>query len=349
MERLKIDKMSAGSNSRQLVDGARQAVDSAKRSDDTAKRDDAATTDPAAPTALDFAPLILATYDSRAAKPEWFAVPGRHGNWMLWWVREGRQRWQTNQGDERWLASGSVVVAHGRRRGRIHIPAGSAWSAVSFDPIRRPVVPHHRHGWIAAPGHHQHQPTPQAWFGNDPAEPLGGRLAEQAQILLAEISRRWWRGDHDALVATGLLAAWVARLADACRNPERNRSDPVAQAEAYAREGFARGCTVADLATLVGLSRPALSAQFQAVHGCSIGSWLRRLRLERAHELLITTALDVAVVAKRSGYADATALGRACRQAWGITPGALRAGRLPRLSDAPGPDAKPAGSDQCDV
>ena len=75
---------------------------------------------------------------------------------------------------------------------------------------------------------------------------------------------------------------------------------------------------------------------FRHVHGCSVGTFVRRLRVARAQELLRRTAARIATVAVDAGFYDQSHLGRVFRAEIGMTPRQYRAlaGR-PEIYQAP--------------
>jgi AraC family transcriptional regulator len=80
---------------------------------------------------------------------------------------------------------------------------------------------------------------------------------------------------------------------------------------------------VATLAREAGVHRVHLARTFRDHFGVPITAYARQRRLRSARRLLAGD-LPLAGVAARAGFADQSHLTRAMRQAWGITPGALR-------------------------
>ncbi|WP_345711050.1 helix-turn-helix transcriptional regulator, partial [Kineococcus glutinatus] len=64
---------------------------------------------------------------------------------------------------------------------------------------------------------------------------------------------------------------------------------------------------------------------FRVATGCSPHQHVLRRRVERARELVVGTAVPLAQVAARCGFADQSHLTRALRRELGVTPAALRA------------------------
>lgn len=72
----------------------------------------------------------------------------------------------------------------------------------------------------------------------------------------------------------------------------------------FIRENPARPMQVDDVARQAGLCRRALELRFQSLLGRSPASEIRRVRINRAIELLQRTTLSVAAVAERSGFSS---------------------------------------------
>jgi AraC-like DNA-binding protein len=84
------------------------------------------------------------------------------------------------------------------------------------------------------------------------------------------------------------------------------------------------GASLADAARHVGISSPHLAELFKAATGETVGSFVRRRRLERARQLLDDDTLSIADVAERAGFAGASHFTTAFKAKFGVAPGAHR-------------------------
>jgi AraC-like DNA-binding protein len=82
--------------------------------------------------------------------------------------------------------------------------------------------------------------------------------------------------------------------------------------------------TVDGLAMIAGMSRSAFAAAFRRAFGQSPMSLVKLVRLRRASELLVTTALPVADVAKRVGFSSRSNFSLAFSQLHGMDPSRFR-------------------------
>ncbi|MFI6643551.1 GlxA family transcriptional regulator [Streptomyces sp. NPDC050504] len=140
------------------------------------------------------------------------------------------------------------------------------------------------------------------------------------------------RTDYGAAVANS-----VARLAlvapvrpggqtqftDTPLPPERGVS--FADTRAWAMRHLDEPLTLTDLARNAGVSIRTLSRRFHAETGLSPLQWLLHQRIERARELLETTALPMDQVARASGLGSADSLRQHVQRRLGLTPSAYRA------------------------
>ena len=75
----------------------------------------------------------------------------------------------------------------------------------------------------------------------------------------------------------------------------------------------------------MGVSRRTLELRFRAETGFPVGETILRERLERAKDLLRTTALPCEEIAARCGICDASHLAHLFRRKLGASPSAFRA------------------------
>ena len=103
----------------------------------------------------------------------------------------------------------------------------------------------------------------------------------------------------------------------------------VAIARTWALQHIDTRMGVSDLAAAAHLSPRTFARRVSEATGMPPARFLRRLRVERAVELLHNTDLAVTEVAHAVGYSDPTALRRAMGQELGMGPRAVRGQRIP--------------------
>ncbi|MDI1437665.1 AraC family transcriptional regulator [Polyangium sorediatum] len=117
-----------------------------------------------------------------------------------------------------------------------------------------------------------------------------------------------------------LFACALRTLASPLPGREALQDEPIAAALAEVRAAPEQSFELGELARRVGLSRSAFAARATALLGEPLGSYVRRLRLDRAAALLAGTALPIKVIAARVGYDSEAAFTRAFTRAHGKGP-----------------------------
>jgi len=134
-------------------------------------------------------------------------------------------------------------------------------------------------------------------------------LDHVAQALLAHMTATYGTAPSDKRrVAQGGLAAWQERRAK--------------EALLASMDGAAVG--LAELAGICGLSRSHFARAFKRSTGQPPHRWLLARQVEKAQDLLLTSALTLEQIAQRSGFADQSHLSRVFTALVGAPPGAWR-------------------------
>lgn len=93
------------------------------------------------------------------------------------------------------------------------------------------------------------------------------------------------------------------------------------------REGESQA-TIAELATLCGISRRHLIRAFRQQTGQTIGGFVQQITIDRARQQLAETGDSIKVVAAKLGYASSAAFATAFRRSCGVSPTQFRSNRL---------------------
>mgnify|MGYP003668824771 FL=1 len=132
-------------------------------------------------------------------------------------------------------------------------------------------------------------------------------LLKQCLVLAL---RRWIELEASPLS----LLPWLAGVADTRLN----------RALQAVFDQPAAAFTVESLAIIAGMSRSAFAAAFRRAFGQSPMNLVKLVRLRRASELLVTTTLPVADVAKRVGFSSRSNFSLAFSQLHGMDPSRFR-------------------------
>jgi AraC-like DNA-binding protein len=127
------------------------------------------------------------------------------------------------------------------------------------------------------------------------------------------------------LVTAGGLATVVlsALVAEQGIGSLRNRA-PVDAVVDHLRQHYDRPVSVTSLAAKTGLSTSHFCAQFRKTTGRSVVQYVKRHRIARASELLLTTDLAIGDIGERVGYRDPFYFSRQFRGVHGCSPSAYR-------------------------
>lgn len=148
--------------------------------------------------------------------------------------------------------------------------------------------------------------------------------AGRTSALAAQIHEEFL-GGREPLVLEGLMLAMIGTIVPQPA-PRERRGTPgwmdevIERLHAHSTEEVG----LAELAGLVQVHPSYLARTFRAAHGCSVGQYVRALRVRRAMELLRSGTLPLSRVALMCGFADQSHFTRVFRSATGVTPATFR-------------------------
>jgi AraC family transcriptional regulator len=117
-------------------------------------------------------------------------------------------------------------------------------------------------------------------------------------------------------------------LAECTRCPDKNLIAPrrwLESARAVVRERFAESLSLCEIAAAVGVSADHLARVFRRCYGCTVGDYVRGVRVEFACARLTGSDLPLAELAIAAGFADQSHFTKVFRRQMGETPAAFRA------------------------
>lgn len=184
------------------------------------------------------------------------------------------------------------------------------------------------------------QPLLHRVFGGEPVIHCAHAAAAEAQSLLHRI-RAEQRRERDAgtlavrAYMTSLLVLLYRRRGRRPADGDRTAPDAaLREVRGYMEEHFRHALRVSELAAQAHLSPRQFTARFKAAFGETPGRYLTRIRVAAAQELLCTSDMGVAQVARAVGYENLSHFYRTFVQHAGTSPGRYRL-RPPDVPGAP--------------
>lgn len=155
--------------------------------------------------------------------------------------------------------------------------------------------------------------------------------------LLTETFLRLYREFREAdeasvLAIEGMLFEMLA-LASRRQTTREDRSIPkwLKLARGLLHERFADQLSLSRIAAEVGVHPVHLAREFRKHYRCSLGEYLRQVRVEHASRQLLSSDDSSAVIASAAGFSDQSHFTRTFRRLRGITPGKFRASLKPNI------------------
>ncbi|MEO6392570.1 MAG: AraC family transcriptional regulator [Pyrinomonadaceae bacterium] len=129
------------------------------------------------------------------------------------------------------------------------------------------------------------------------------------------------------LAIEGLALELLAHLARRESGPPASGKLPLwlDQAVEFIRGHFAEPIPLAQIAAQVGVHSAHLSEVFRRHHGCSIGEYVRRLRLDQAAGQVMWSKAPLAEISANAGFYDQSHFTKLFKRHTGLAPGEMRA------------------------
>jgi len=158
-----------------------------------------------------------------------------------------------------------------------------------------------------------------------PAYFHGGLPVCLARRLFGEYRR------HDSasiLAVEGLVLEVIAAATnDGAAGRERRHPRWLDKARDFLHAEFAGSPTIGDVAGIAGVHPTHLARVFRERVGCTVGEYVRRLRVESASRQLASTDAPLGEIALAVGFADQSHFSRTFQTYLGVTPGEYQIGR----------------------
>jgi AraC family transcriptional regulator len=147
---------------------------------------------------------------------------------------------------------------------------------------------------------------------------------------VAQLGRRMRRefrraDDASALSVEGLILEVLAEASrGAAETGERKTPRWLERAREFLRDNFCEPLAYEAVARAAGVHPVHLARVFREREGCTVGEYVRRLRVEFARRRIAETRTALSEIAHAAGFADHSHLTRAFKKQFGLTPSQYR-------------------------
>jgi AraC-like DNA-binding protein len=156
---------------------------------------------------------------------------------------------------------------------------------------------------------------------NGPSDFSGGAL----ELLARRVYREFFQTDDaSAVVIEGLM---LEIMGESARSAAETGSRPprwLLQAREIVRERFSEHLTLSDLAASVGVHPVHLAQTFHRHYCCTVGEFLRKLRIEYACRQLVASEASIVEIALAAGFCDQSHFTRTFKRCTGLAPAQYR-------------------------
>jgi AraC family transcriptional regulator len=150
----------------------------------------------------------------------------------------------------------------------------------------------------------------------------GGMISSLALRILREFRTL------DAVGPLSIEALTLEMLVQATRLDVVQGHNPprwLQQAREVIHEQFLESLSLSSVAELVGVHAAHLAKMFRRHYGCTLGDYVRRLRLDYASQLLARSERTLTTIALAAGFYDQSHFAHLFKLRFGVTPGVFRA------------------------
>lgn len=158
-------------------------------------------------------------------------------------------------------------------------------------------------------------------------QPAGSDEIRRSRLngLAIRLYVEFLKGDQPSdLTSEEVVLEMLAELSGLDLGGEFRRPQWMDRVREHIHAHYLDAIRVSDLAHEAGVHPVHLARVFRRFHGCTVGTYVRRLRVEHACAALAQTGTSLAAIAYDTGFADQAHFTRRFKESTGISPGAYR-------------------------
>ncbi len=145
----------------------------------------------------------------------------------------------------------------------------------------------------------------------------------QLANLMSRLGRELALGD-DSYITIEAVAFELAGILERAFAPEEQPPCWLRKAVALLHERFCEPLSLKEIAVAIGVHPVHLARTFRAVRHCTVGDYLRYLRVAFARRKLAESSMPIVEIAHRSGFSDQSHFDRVFKRQMGMTPSEFR-------------------------
>lgn len=156
-------------------------------------------------------------------------------------------------------------------------------------------------------------------------EPLDFQGGEAALISTRLYKEFCWMDESSPLAIEGLALEIMAEVSRRrVRSPEHTPPYWLTQAKDLLHASFAETITAVEVAEIIGVHPVHLARVFRRFNRCTLGEYVRRLRVESASRRLLASDEPLSEIALTTGFSDQAHFSRTFKSQTGLTPAEFR-------------------------
>jgi AraC family transcriptional regulator len=194
-------------------------------------------------------------------------------------------------------------------------PAGESHAQRFYDSEVHCLIVEVEHGWLERVREDQGPLNDSAAFHGGLSIWLATRLYKEFQLA----------DEASSLAIEGLALEVMAELSRKHVKPGRKPPTWLKQTKELLHAHFSEPLTLDGIATSIGAHPVHLARVFRQNYHCTIGEYIRKLRIEFACREISVTDSPLALIASQSGFYDQSHFSRTFKRIMEITPGEYRA------------------------